>query len=799
MKWFLRLTAGLLLLVAVIAAGGYLYLRTSLPQMDGEIRLAGLQDEIRITRDASGVPHIVANTLTDALFGLGFVHAQDRLWQMETNRRIGAGRLSEIMGDATLDTDRFLRTLGVYEASRNVLPLLQPDTRDQLSSYAAGVNAFLGQTGPTLPPEFLILGVSPEPWKPEDSVVWTKMMAWDLGGNWAKELERMRLMAVMPPEKVLEFYPPYPGDPAHPLPDFREMYQQAGLDAGRLYAAAPEPLPEGAGSNNWVVSGAHTKTGKPLLANDPHLGLSAPALWYLAHIQTPDVDAIGATLPGVPAIILGRNQQIAWGFTNTGPDVQDLYIEKINPDNPDQYKTPTGWADFEKREETILVKDADPVTLTVRSTRHGPVLSDSHRKSADMMGESHALSLAWTALRLEDRTPDASARLMAAKNWDEFKSAIRNFNSPQQNMVYADTDGNIGYYAPGLVPVRKPENTARGKIPVPGWLADYDWDGYIPFEELPQAYNPPSGLFYTANHKIVPASYPHFITSDWSAPYRANRIRGLLDHDSNHSVESFQLMHGDVHSLMAEEFLEILLTTTPADDLSRDALIRLSTWDSHMTMNDPAPLIFSAWIRNLNKAVYADELGDMFPDFWRQRPAFLLNVLRNRGNQGQWCDDQSTPDQVETCQDILQTSLQTALQDLTARFGTSMPDWNWGDAHFAHGDHLPFSRIPVLKDLFDIRVPSMGGSYTVNVGRNRLKDEQQPFANTHAASLRAIYDFSDLDKSLFIHSTGQSGNILSRFYADMASDWAATRYRPMSTRPEDYQANAIGTLVLRPR
>ncbi|MBO6825732.1 MAG: penicillin acylase family protein [Sneathiella sp.] len=797
MRWIGRVFFGILILAIVIAGGGYIYLRTSLPTLDGAVQVTGLKREVVIIRDEHAIPHIEAKDLNDASFALGYVHAQDRLWQMEMNRRIGAGRLSEILGKAALSKDVFLRTLGVYKAAERTYEQLDEDSKSLLQAYADGVNAFLEGRAGALPPEFLILGVEPEPWTVTDSIVWTKMMAWDLGKNWGIELERLRLLQKLTPEQLAEIMPAYPGETEIPLPEFDGIYKQTMKAADRLFAMAPEPLPEGAGSNNWVVSGDLTNTGKPLLANDPHLGLAAPALWYFAHIKTPEISSIGATLPGVPAVILGRNEHIAWGFTNTGPDTQDLYIEKINPDDPAQYQTPDGWQTFETREEVIPIKGEEAHTITVRSTRHGPILSDALEGSETYLNDGYALAFAWTTLQDGDLTVSAIESMMSAKNWDEFKGAIRDFTSPQQNMVYADVDGNIGYYAPGRVPIRSPENTALGRIPVPGWDAKYDWQGFVPFEELPQYFNPIKGFHYTANEKIVPDDYPHMITRDWSLPYRAKRISDRLEQEETHSVQTFIDLQSDVQSLMAVEFLEILLTTKPANDRDRQALTLLSIWDGSMTKDGPTPLIFNGWMRELYKSIYADELGDLFNSYWRPRPDFAARVLRGEDQMQKWCDDVTT-DGIENCGQVLQSSLTRALDDLTVRYGDEMLSWNWGDAHFAHSDHTPFTQVKALAWLFDVKEPSMGDTYTVNVGRNRLKDEKQPFANTHAASLRAIYDFSDLNNSLFIHSTGQSGNILSPFYDDMAADWANMQYRPMTTDHETYAVNAIGTLILKP-
>ncbi len=486
---FKKLILGLVALVVVIAAGGYTYIKTSEPQVEGNVAVNGLGANVTIVRDENGVPHITGDSLNDALFGLGYAHVQDRLWQMDMNRRIGAGRLSELFGAKTIGTDKFLRTLDVYGHAQRSFANLSAETQEGLEAYTAGVNAAISGWQGALPPEFLILGHKPEPWKPADSIVWVKMMAWDLAGNWGKELLRFQMLQTnISPRQVSEFLPPYRGEAPIELAGLKRMIADLDLDLTKLAQIAPPNLPEGAGSNNWVVDGSKSNTGKPILANDPHLGLSAPAIWYFAHLKAPGVDAIGATLPGVPSIILGRNQKIAWGFTNTGPDVQDLYIEKLTGEN--EYLTPDGPRKFVVRDVTIKVKDQEPVTFTVRKGRHGPIISDVLKSAEDATPKGYVLAFAWTALRDDDLTSDAALNLMRAHNWESFKQAISNFHAPQQNMLYADVDGNIGYYAPARVPVRKPGNEFQGTVPVPGWDATYDWDGFIPFDELPQEYNP---------------------------------------------------------------------------------------------------------------------------------------------------------------------------------------------------------------------------------------------------------------------------------------------------------------------
>ncbi|MGH8738291.1 MAG: penicillin acylase family protein [Burkholderiales bacterium] len=814
-----KLIRYLLMLVAVaglLAGGAYLYLRQSLAQTEGTIRIDGLTAPIELLRDAYGIPHIRASSIADAYFGLGFAHAQDRLWQMEMSRRIAAGRLAEILGAGALDTDRFLRTLGVRRAAEASLAKLDPDTRTVLEAYAAGVNAFLA-TRPVLPPEFWMLRVTPEPWTPADSLAWIKMMAWDLGANWKNELLRMRLAKTLPQARIDELLPPSPGDAPLKIRDLKKLYgglagdartlggdapalrgdaQALGAAMQQIAAMLPDWLPDGAGSNNWVVSGKHSASGKPLLANDPHLGLSAPPVWYFAQLSAPGLDAIGATLPGVPGIVLGRNERIAWGATNTGPDVQDLYLEQL--EGRDAYLTPEGPRSFAIRQETIKVRGEPDVKLLVRITRHGPVVSDVLRPAAGLAPRGHVLAFEWTALGKDDTSIRSVLKLARAGNWQEFRDALRDLREPQQNIVYADVDGNIGFIAAGRVPVRKRDNDLKGLAPAPGWEAKYDWAGWIPFDELPQSYNPPEGEIVTANQKIVPPGYTHFITSEWQPPYRAQRIRQLLAAVPRHTVPSFARIQADVVSLPAREQLPRLLATKPLSAEAKRALALLAAWDGSMAAERTEPLIMTAWWRALARAIYADELGDAFDANWLQRPEFIGNVLADKDGQSRWCDDVRTPKR-ENCGQILSASLEAALADLRQRYGKDMRRWKWGQAHPALHEHRPFGRVPLLARLFDISVPSPGGAFTVDVGRSNFNDAARPYASRHGPSLRAIYDLSNMQASLFIHSGGQSGNPLSPGYRAFTRAWAAVEYIPMLTDRARIVAEGAHQLTLAPK
>ncbi len=791
MRWLLRALAALLVIVVVAAGGGYVWLRGSLPQTDGTIAVTGLSGPIEIVRDRYAVPHIFAQSTEDAAFGLGFAHAQDRLWQMEMNRRIGAGRLSEVVGAGGLDVDKFLRTLGLYGHAERTVANLDDATRAGLEAYAAGVNAYLESRSGPLPPEFLVFRHKPEPWRPADSIVWVKMMAWDLGGNWSDEIMRARMARRLTGEQIAQLYPPYPADGQIALTKYAALLGDLRLD--ELAAALPPPPPRNNGSNNWVVSGWRSATGKPLLANDPHLSLGAPAIWYFAHMSAPDLNVIGATFPGVPSVVLGRNDRIAWGFTNTGPDVQDMFIERIDPDDPTRYLAPQGSRPFQVREEIIRVNGADDVVVAVRSTRHGPVISDIVANAGKPLRENEVLAFAWTALADDDLTAQAGRKIASARNWEEFRGALRDFHAPQQNIVYADVDGNIGFYAPARVPIRKPENLTNGRMPARGWLADDDWDGFIPFDELPNSLNPIGGAIATANNRIVADDYPYFITDDWSAPFRADRIGVLLAARESHSIESFKEIQGDIRSGVAEDFLPFL-SQAKAEGTAAEALALLAAWDREMDRKRPEPLIFAAWMRELTRLVYADELGDLFDGYWGNRPIFMRNVL---SADPEWCNDITTGPQ-ETCDGRIAAAFERAVARLTEDYGDDPQDWRWGDAHPAHSEHRPFSGQPVLGWLFDIDIPSSGGDETVNEAGFSISDAENPFRQNHGPSLRAIYDLDDPNRSLFIHSTGQSGNRLSAHYSDFAEPWSNLEYVPMTTDRSDIEAGALGTLILTP-
>ena len=758
-----------MVLLLFAAAGAYAWLRSSLPRIDGTVALPGLEAPAEVLRDHEGIPHVFAKSARDATFALGYLHAQDRLWQMALQRRYAQGRVSEILGERGFDTDRLMRTVGFARQAARITARLDAGTRARLEAYSAGVNAYLA-SDPVLPVEFAALRTGFEPWKPEDCVAWLLVMSWDLSSNWRSELSRLRLATKVGPERASQIIPPYPGDQAKPLPDFKTLYAQLDGQARALLALSPG-TEQAIGSNNWAVSGARSETGAPIVANDPHLGLQAPALWYLVHLQSPEGNVVGGTLPGLPFVVLGRNDGLALAFTTTNSDTQDLFVEKLVGD--DGYLTPQGPAKLEVRDEEIKV-GAESRKVRIRTTRHGPVLSDAIGAMQDVAPKGYVMALAWAAMTDDNATMRAGFALNAARDRDALLAALRDFAAPHQNVVYADIAGHVGFIAPARVPVRSPDNEAQGRVPVPGWIAKYDWQGFLPYEDMPQVSDPPAGAIVTANHKITPPGYRPFLSVDWFLPWRAQRIEALLAARPKHSLDSFAHIQGDVQSRLAVELLPVAMAARPGTGEGRAAQALMKGWNGEAVMDSAAPLVFEAWYRELTRLVYADELGELFGDSWEQRPGFMVSVMKGEPGYARWCDDVTTPE-VETCDVMAARAFDRAAADLARRFGDRSA-WRWGTAHEAASDHRPFGFVPRLAPIFNIAPQTPGDSYSVDVGSNIIRDEARPFANKHAGSLRAIYDLADLDRSRFMQSTGQSGNFISPWYKNLAERWARVEY-----------------------
>ncbi len=810
LKWIAGLAGGVALLALLAAGGGYTLLRNTVPSASGSLAIAGLSAPVEVIRDREGVPHVFGRSMDDLFAALGFLHAQDRLWQMETLRRAGQGRLSEIFGERTFGSDVFLRTLDLYGHAERSLAALSPATRAHLEAYARGVNAFLARdTGllePRLPPEFLILRHVPEPWRPADSLVVTKMMALNLSTNLNHETLRLALAAEgLTSAEITDLLPPPDAaDAAPPLPELAALYPLRRRGPGSRHASR-DPVDDLVGngaSNNWVVSGRRTRSGKPLLANDPHLGLGAPSTWYLAHLalESPGaatINIVGATLAGVPLVVLGRTDRLAWGFTNTGPDVQDVFIEKVNPDDPTQYLTPDGWRPFHVEPMAIAVKGAGVRTVERRSTRHGPVLPGTYRGLESMLAPGYVAALQWTALSDDDTTIEAGTFDPGVRDVAGYIEHMRRYVVPMQSMVVADAGGTIGMIAPGRVPVRDPANTVAGRAPVPGWDAKYDWKGFLRFEDLPRVVDPPAGAIGTANARIVPPDYPHLLTHDWDVPYRQQRVDQLIITRDGHDVSTMRAAQADVLSLAIQRLKPLMIAAARRAGSRQAAVLeRLERWDAGMRSELSEPLIFTSWERATVRAIYADDLGAAFGRYFATRASALIRLLEGQATSRDWCDDRSTPAR-ETCDGLVAGALDTALAELERRYGSDRTRWQWGRAHYAAGEHRPLGAVALIGPFFNIEVPSPGGAYTLNRGVSDFGDVE-PYANRSASSYRAIYDFADLDRSLYIQTTGQSGNPFSPFYRSFAERWARVEYIEIPTRRTEIAKVALGTWRLTP-
>jgi penicillin amidase len=818
----IRLALFLFGVFLVIAAAVTWRLWRALPETTGTFRVAGLRTSVEIIRDPEGVPHIRASNEHDALFALGYVHAQDRLWQMDFQRRIASGRLSEILGPATLDTDRMMRTVGFARAAREALGALNAETRASLDAYVAGVNAYRqAHMGSRLPVEFAILRFAPEPWRAEDVLAWQKVMGWSMSTNWREELLRVRLTAKVGAGGAAQLLPDYVRGGPVVLPDFvlplsraaeRAETQSAetvtasigvapslGASAslgpfaflgasGSLGASAPSAslldppyAPARGGSNNWVLSGTHTRSRKPYLANDPHLATQAPAVWYVAHITGGALDVIGATLPGTPAVVIGHNQRIAWGVTNMMADVQDLFAERI--DDRNQSLVDGRWEPMRVLHETITVRNEEPVALRVRITRHGPLISD-------LFDERTPLALRWTGHDAGDRTSEAFLRINLAQSWRAFVEAFDGYQLPMLNFVYADVDGNIAYVGPGALPIR----TGDGRSPQDGTLGANDWRGYVPLDELPRALNPSRGFIASANNQVVANGYPYVLSTSWDAPYRAARITEVLSSTRQATMDDMQRLQTDQHSLQPVRLLPLLLQAWPRSDAARQALAALKRWNRSIAPDSAPAAVYKAYYARAGWRLFADDLGSLL---WTDYSGLSGDVAKALDAVAQtahspWCDDVNTAKR-ESCGEILGEALELALEDLRrAQRSSEMDAWRWDRQNDVWFPHLPFQVSNVLRPVFSRHVRRGGDGFTVNPSMP-MRDQML------VSSYRQIIDLSNFDQSVFILPLGQSGHLMSGRYADLLRDWNEGRYRPLRFSPASVNAAADTRLLLQPQ
>ena len=805
-----RILLAILIIIAILAVVVIFFLRQQVtlawPQTDGEIQLIGLHDTVTVIRDERGIPHIYASNSHDLFMAQGFVHAQDRFWQMEFWRRIGQGRLSEIFGESQIDTDRFLRTIGIQRSAELSWEQMDDDSRAVLEAYAEGVNVYIQQNSDQLPLEFRVLGLTgveftPEAWTPLSTLTWTTMMAFTLGGNYEEELYSAEFLNRYGETWLHELTDINYSDHPFIVPD-EVAWEQ--LDTSTVMARPDVLGPginEGIGSNNWVVSGDKTATGMPLLANDMHLGIQMPSIWYEngLHCQ-PVSDAcpyqvVGFSFASAPGVVVGHNAHIAWGVTNNGPDVQDLYIERINPDNPTQVEANGQWQDMEISQDAISVAGQDePLSFTIRRTAHGPILNDvGFGTDSDWAYGWQPLALRWTALE-GNRIAQSILQIDRAQNWDEFRDALRYWDAPAQNFVFADEEGNIGYQMPGLIPIRA---QGDGMTPIPGWNDDYVWSDFIPFDELPSVFNPPEGYIATANNRIIGDDYPYFIAKHFAPGYRAQRIVDMLQANDNIDIDYYKTMHGDNANLFAESimpYLQALTLDRPEVAQTRDSLL---AWDRRNDMDSADAAAFETFFFHLVPAIYEDELGDLAPTTHGSTSRKQVEKILPDAN-AHWWDDIYTPE-IETRDDILTLALDEAYDDLLERQGK--PDkWRWGALHTAtfRNDTLGKSGISLIENIFN-RGPyeTAGSKISINATGDAAEGDN-PFELDWLPSERMIVDMADLDRSLTINTTGQSGHPYHPHYDDQIDRWRLIQYAPMHWGREQLKAASEDILTLTP-
>ena len=832
----LALVAGLVVAVTVV--------RRPFPTADGEIEVPGLAAEVEVLRDENGIPQVYADTATDLFYAQGFVQAQDRFFEMDFRRHVTSGRLAELLGEDALETDKYIRTMGWRRVAEQELSLLNPETLDYLEAYSAGVNAYIDSHTPAeMSLEYTLLALDgldyrPEEWQPADSVAWLKAMAWDLRGNMTEEVERAIMSVNHSAEEIDFLYPEYPYDRHDPIVTqgavVDRVFEQDATSSGTRRPTRPPlsaetvatlerlneglaRMPEmvgrgqGVGSNSWVVDGERSTTGQPILANDPHLGVAVPGIWYQMGLHCREVDedcpfdVSGFTFSGVPGVVIGHNQQVAWGFTNLGPDVVDLYLEKVEGRfyEHDGRRRP-----LDLRQETIEIAGrAAPYEFTVRSTHHGPLLSDVSarlstvganapvREDAPERDNGYGVALAWTALT-PNRTADAIFMIDKATSWDEFREATRHFAAPSQNMVYADKDGHIGYQAPGLIPIRKPGHT--GTYPAEGWRAANDWTGnFVPFDALPTLLDPESGVISTANQAVVGEDYPFHLGDSWSYGYRSQRIAERLQQRARLGVDDMAAIQLDDRNGFAPTFVPYLLDILMPSQYLAGGQRLLQGWRYRQPADSAAAAYYNAVWRSTLALTFHDQMQEsVWPDGgdrWFEVMRVLLAEPENP-----WWDDVNTETVVETRDDILFAAMVQARDELVRTQARTASEWTWGHHHRLdlENETLGQSDIALVRWLFN------RGGYQVGGGDSLVNatgwTAPEGYAVDWAPSMRMVVSMDDLDGSRWVNLTGVSGHAFHPHYVDQTDLWVEGETLPWYFSRERLEDTAADTLTLVP-
>ncbi len=761
------LTAVSVLLIAVIIAGIIIVSRirkSGNPVYEGQLTVPGLGSEVTVYRDERGMPHIYAADEHDLYFAVGYVMAQERLWQMDLIRRATKGRLYEIFGSEYEQTDLFLRSLDMTTKSKLVIRGEAPMIISWMQAYADGVNEFIDEAGKNLSPEFRILGYRPEKWELVDIANIIGYMGWDLASaNLSSEISFHRLAVKLGPEKAALLVPDWKDDSNYVFPGFRladSLLEKASTFLSSMDKLKSLGIVSFSGSNNWAVSGSKTTTGKPILSNDMHLSFGAPGIWFEIHEVVPGkLNVTGVAVPGQPFVVAGHNQKIAWGMTNLMVDDIDLFAETINPDNPGKYLFNGEWRDMKIKKEVILIKGGRKDTMELKFTHRGPVISGL-RDVKDLM-----LSMRWSGYDSSDEIRSV-ALLNRASDWDDFRSAISTFRSISQNFVYADTEGNIGINTGGGIPIRK----GPGTMIRDGETDEYDWKGYVPFNQLPYIYNPSEGSVSSANNKTVDNTYPYYISSNFCLPYRIIRIRQMLNEKEILGLDDFKRMILDQHSAYAALLTPFILRLdTRKNELTPQGIRMLDTlrnWDYNMSANKTAPAVFEFFRISFAKNLLGDELGDLYQKgIGMARDYYIYRILKTGPDA--FVDDINTPEK-ETLDDIILRSYNECLATLSEDYSNDPSAWKWGDIHKLSIEH-PLGSVKILERLFRFNSPTfrVGGSdHTVSP-----YSYGSGFRVNHGASERHIFNTSDWDESMTVIPTGESGVLSSEFYLSQMKDY----------------------------
>ena len=812
--WLMRITLSVAAAAGLLVSFAYFFLSQSLPDYSKTVEFSHVTEEIEIVRDTANVPHIFGKNDQDTLFALGYVHAQDRLWQMTMLRRTAQGRLSELFGAETLAVDMVVRRLGIYSASRASLSALRSDTMAKLEAYAKGVNARLeeinlGNSGRGAP-ELFLFSNSIAPWSPTDSLAIIKLMGLQLSSHLESEVLRARVSLILDDDLLKDLLPDVPGSGVAELNDFASMFpsllkQHANVAMPKHSLSPFKSIALSGASNAWAALPGRSASRGTLLANDPHLGLTAPSIWYLARLELETGGVIGGTIPGLPVILVGRSAGLGWGLTTANVDDTDVYIEKLNPANPNEYQSLDGFVPFFKKQSIIEIKGQKPVTLDMLWTENGPVLPASHYNLGAITPEGHVTSVAWTLLSGQDTSFEAAFDIMVSGSVQAAMTASQTYIAPGQNLTLADKY-QIAMRTIGALPKRDPRHQSKGRMPTAGWLAVNRWQGMFDASVNPVFLNPKGGILGNTNNKYIDRPFPEHISYDWGDTQRVQRWTRLMQNREVHTRDSFIEAQLDSVSPTARALLPLIgaelwfqSENAPANtSLGRRqvALELLANWNGEMNEHLPEPLIYAAWIRALQIRLIEDELGPLHEKFSQVEPLFIEKVYRDIAGAGQWCDvAQST--RVETCAKIARLALDDALAGLEKTYGSEITALRWGEAHQATHDHPVLGNIPVLKWFVNIRQWTSGGDNTLQRGKT-IGTGPNPYLNVNAGAYRGVYDFADPDSSVYIISTGQSGHPLSRHYDDLGELWRRGEYVPMSLDETLARAGATGITTLRP-